>query len=142
MPVPDPTQILRSPVPPVVIVGTTDPDGSAHAAPFGSCVAVDGRRLRLGCDRDHDTYRNLINNPEVVVSVVASPDVSVTITGQAQVIKETMTVNPDDAIIEIEITDIKDDWMTGVVVKSGIEVEYPGPARDYVERFVAEVTEG
>ncbi len=67
-----------------VVVATVDPDGTPHTAPFGSLCYISPRTLRFGCDRKHDTYANIRRNGQVVVSLLAPPDIAVSIKGPSQ----------------------------------------------------------
>jgi len=65
--------------------------------------------MRFGCDRKHDTYVNIKRNGRVVVSLVASPDISVSIRGKARVAKERTELVNSDAVIEVGVEEVKDD---------------------------------
>src|SRR6266571_2995693 len=73
-----------------VVAATVDADDGPHTAPFGSICYISPRVLRFGCDRKHETYENVRRNGKVVVSLVAPPDVAVSIKGHARVAKERM----------------------------------------------------
>lgn len=122
------------------VVATTDEDGSPHTAPFGSVRALDARRLRFGCGRNHDTYANLRRDPRVTVCVLAPPDVAVSIWGRARVVKEAMDTLADDAVIEIDVEGVKNDMLPGPVsIESGATYSASGELRELLRAYVEEV---
>jgi flavin reductase (DIM6/NTAB) family NADH-FMN oxidoreductase RutF len=64
------------------IVATVDPDGSPHTAPFGRVAVVSPTVLRFGCDRKHDTYANIQRTGRATVSMIAPPEVALSIRGR------------------------------------------------------------
>jgi Pyridoxamine 5''-phosphate oxidase. len=126
---------------PIVIVATVDADGGPHTAPFGSLRALDTRRLRFGCGREHQTYANVIRDGRVVVSVLAPPKVAISIRGRARVVKAQMQILDTDAVIEIAVEEVKDDSDVGTEFEfaSGVTVNYPDELVPVVEGYVLEV---
>ncbi len=55
--------------------------------------------MRFGSDRKHDTYENIKPNGQAVVSLVAPPDITVSIRGKARVAEERMEPVNTDAVI-------------------------------------------
>ena len=131
---------LRAPAPGslTAIVGTTDADGP-HLAPFGSLQALDGRRLRFGCDRGHATFANLVRDPRVAVFIAAPPDVAVTIFGRAAIGKEAMELIPSDAVVEIEVEAVKDDMLPGAAIETATTYSVAGELTDFLAAYLAEV---
>lgn len=123
----------------VAVVATVDADGKPHTAPFGSVRALSSARLRFGCDRRHDTYRNLLRTPHVVICVVLPPDVAVSVSGYATVMRESMETIETDAVVEIEIDDVKDDMLSGASIESGIRYSVSDEVADFIARYSAEV---
>ena len=105
---------------PVTMVATVDPDGAPRIAPFGSVRAISPQVLRLVSLRYHNTYANLLRDDRVVVGVVAPPDVAVSISGRARVVKDQMDTDANSAIVEIDIQDVKNDMVRSGVIESGI----------------------
>jgi hypothetical protein len=133
-----PSEVLAA-GPVTAVVATVDDDGRPHTAPFGSVQAVSPSALRLGCDRRHDTYANLTRDPSVVVCLLLPPDVAVSVSGRARVIKEAMETTGTDAVVEIEIDDVKDDMLPGATIKSGVTFSVPQELAGFLERYAAEV---
>ncbi|NIO40051.1 MAG: hypothetical protein GTO41_07580, partial [Burkholderiales bacterium] len=101
---------------PIAILATVDKDGAPRTAPFGSLRAVTPRLLRLISLRYHDTYVNLCRDGRVSVSLVAPPDISVSIFGVARVAREKMQTAEQYAILEIDVQNVKNDMVrTGVI---------------------------
>jgi len=105
---------------PVTVVGTVNPDGSPHAAPIGSLRAVNPRTLRLLCMHYHDTYANLCRDGRVIVTLVAPPDIAVTIRGRARVVRERLAVHEHSAALEIDVEEVKNDMPRTGLIGSGI----------------------
>jgi uncharacterized pyridoxamine 5'-phosphate oxidase family protein len=125
-----------------VIVATVDPDGGPHTAPFGSLCLVSPSILRFGCDRKHDTYANIRRNGKVMVSLVAPPDIALSIRGRAKVRKERMNLVDSDAVIEIEVNDVKDDLIPGAFIVSGILYSADHHVKEFISKYVEEVRTG
>jgi hypothetical protein len=106
---------------PVAIVATVDPDGVPRTAPFGSLRAITPRLLRLFSWREHDTCANLCRDGRISLALV-SPDVAVSVTGRARVVRERARHDERFAILEIDVEEVKNDMAYRVVVESGIEI--------------------
>ncbi len=126
---------------PVAIVATVDADGAPRTAPFGSLVALEPTRLRFGCDRRHGTFANVLRDGRISVSLVAPRHVAVSIAGRACVVQERMHSSPEDAVIEIEVESVKDDWLPlpEVVVATALTVSASGAAADFMQRYADEI---
>lgn len=107
---------------PVAIVATVDADGMPRTAPFGSLRAVTPGRLRLVSLRYHDTYANLVRDGRVSVAVLAPPDVAVSIRGRARVIKEQMSFDEHQVVLEVDVEEVKNDMVRSVAIESGITI--------------------
>jgi hypothetical protein len=121
------------------IVATVDRDGGPHTAPFGSLCVVSPHTLRFGCDRKHDTYANIRRDGRVTISLVAPPDIAVSIKGKAKIFKERMNLVDSDAIIEIEVEDVKDDLIPGAFIVSGILYSTAHNVKEFIGLYVDEV---
>ncbi len=112
----------NSAISPVAILATVDPDGTPRTAPFGSLCAVTPRLLRLCSLHEHNTYANLCRDGRVMVALVSPPNISVSIRGQARVVKERMEHDEHFAILEIDIEAVKNDMAYRIVIDSGITI--------------------
>lgn len=113
---------------PIVLVATVDPDGAPRTAPFVSLRAIGPRTIRFACRSTHDTYANLHRDGRVTAALVAPPNVAVSIRGQATVVKEQMETSPDLAVIEIQVTEVKNDSVPGIDIRTAITI-FPRQAR-------------
>ena len=120
------------------VVATIDPDGRPRTAPFGSFWAPSPQRLRFGCDRGHATFENLARDPRAAVCVIAPPNVAVTVFGRAAVVGALESM-PTDAVLEIAIEEVKDDLLPQATIETGVTYSVPEEAREYLERYLAEV---
>ena len=115
---PEVFEALRKPnraINPVTIVATVDPDGTPHAAPFGSVRAVTPQLLRMISLHYHDTYANLCRDGRVMVALVAPPNIAVTIRGRARVVRERMNASEQSAVVEIDVEEVKNDMVAGAI---------------------------
>jgi len=122
-----------------VVVATVDANGGPHNAPFGSICFVSPKIMRFGCDRKHDTYENIKRNGQVVVSLVAPPDIAVSIKGKARVAKERMELVNTDAVIEVGVEEVKDDLIPGSFIVSGILYSAEKHVKDFITKYIDEV---
>jgi hypothetical protein len=121
------------------VIATVDRDGSPHTALFGSLCVVSPTALRFGCDRSHQTFSNIRRDGRVTVSLVAPPDVAMSIKGKAKILKERMNLVDTDAIIEIQVEDVKDDLIPGAFIVSGILYSTAHHVREFIGMYVDEV---
>jgi len=138
---PDVFQVWHKPngaISPVAIVATVDSNGSPHTAPFGSLRAISPRLLRLFAWRQHDTYTNLCRDGQVSVALV-SPDVAVSVTGRARVVREHAHHDEQFAILEIDIEAVKNDMAYRVVIKSGFELSPKERHKSWYAAVMAEL---
>jgi len=122
-----------------VVVATVDANGGPHTAPFGSICFVSPKIMRFGCDRKHDTYENIKRNGQVVVSLVAPPNIAVSIKGKARVAKERMELVNTDAVIEVGVEEVKDDLIPGSFIVSGILYSAEKHVKDFITKYIDEV---
>ena len=123
---------------PITIVATVDPDGTPRTAPFGSLRAVTPGLLRLVCNRYHDTYANLCRDGRATVALLAPPDVAVSIRGRARVVKERLDVDEHDAVVEIDVEEVKNDMMRIGAIESAITLSIP---ESHIGWYIAAIRE-
>jgi flavin reductase (DIM6/NTAB) family NADH-FMN oxidoreductase RutF len=124
---------------PAAIVATLDPDGTPHTAPFGSLRAITPRLLRLGTWRGHNTYATLCRDARVAVTMIAPPDIAVSIRGHARVVREQMSADEHYAIIEVDIKEVKNDVTGALVIESAIAVSVRDEHRDWFQAVLGEI---
>jgi hypothetical protein len=127
---------------PIAVVATTDPDGAPRTAPFGSLRAVTPRLLGLGCDRRHDTYANLCRDDRVTIAFLAPPEVAVSVLGRARVVREPMLCDEQKAMLEIDITAVKNDLGLVISIERGTELVIPEEQIGFYLAVVEEVEKG
>ena len=120
-------------------MATVDPDGTPRTAPFGSLRAAMPRLLRLACLRYHDTYVNLCRDGRVAVALLAPPDIAVSITGRARVVKDRVDANEQIAILEIDVKEVKNDMMRRGAIESTIQFSVPEDLADFYMTLIDEV---
>lgn len=107
----------------IIVAATIDEDGSPRTAPFGWVYAVNSKTLRFSSSRGHDTYKNIIRDGRVMVSLMEEGNTAISIKGNARVYKDQSESVPHVAIIEIDISHIKSDVTRVGNVISGINCE-------------------
>jgi len=135
--------VLRKPdsaINPIAIVATVDPDGTPRTAPFGSLRAVTPGLLRLVCMHYHDTYANLRRDGRVMVTLLAPPNIAVSIRGQARVVKERMDTDEQSAAVEIDVEEVKNDMIRtpGAAIESAVKLFIP---EKHIGWFLAVISE-
>jgi len=110
-----------------------------HTAPLGIICFVSSKIMRFGCDRKYETYENIKRNGQVVVSLVAPPDIAVSIRGKARIAKERMELVSTDAVIEVGVEDVKDDLIPGSFIVSGILYSAEKHVKDFITKYIDEV---
>ena len=107
----------------IVVVATVDEDGSPRTAPFGWVYAKDSKTIRFSTSRGHDTYKNIVRDGRVMICLMEEGNTAISIKGDARVCKEKLSVREHCAMVEVDITGVKND-VTGVArVISGIKCE-------------------
>jgi uncharacterized pyridoxamine 5'-phosphate oxidase family protein len=108
----------------IVIVSTVDEDGCPRTAPFGWVYAKDSKTILFSTSRGHDTYKNIVRDGRVMVCLLDEFNTAISIKGNARVCKEQLeTISWNIAVVEIEITDVKNDVTRVASVVSGIKCE-------------------
>lgn len=126
----------------VAIVATVDADGAPRTAAFGSVVPVTPAKLRFGCNREHATFANLVREGRVMLAVFAPPDVAVGIRGRARLLREQIGSWPSDAVIEVDVHEVKNDALPFAPIATGITYDLPEDVAVRLERYMAEVGSG
>jgi len=127
---------------PNVIVATVDEDGSPRTAPFGSLRALSPRRLRFGCGREHVTLTNIVRDGRLAIALLLPPNVALTVRGRARIVKEQMEIL-GDAVVEVEVEEVKNDAQTGTEfeITSGVTISYPESLVPLLAQYLAEIEE-
>ena len=124
---------------PIAIVATLDPSGAPHTAPFGSMRAITPRLLRFASWRGHDTFTNLCRDGRVTVTLLAPPDMAVSVQGRARVVKEQMRADESYAVIDIDVEQVKNDMVQSVIIESAITISAKAEYQPWFHRVLSEV---
>ena len=139
---PDVFAVLHKPdraINPIAVVATVDADGAPRTAPFGSLRAVTPKLLRLACNMYHDTYANLCRDGQVSVALLAPPNIAVSISGRARVVRERMETGEHLAVLEIDVEEVKNDMMRRGTIESAVGFSPPEELMDYYVGAIAEI---
>ena len=107
-----------------VILATIDEDLRPHTAPFNYICVADSRHLRIAISRNHQTYANIVNHGYVALAIVDEGDLAVCVKGNVRVLCASMNSNPDMAMIEVEITEIRGNNSPSHCVNQGIRIHH------------------
>jgi len=133
-------RVLRQPPGHVVaVVATVDADGAPRTATFGAMRPVAASTLRFACNRAHVTYDNIVRDGRVMVAVFGPPDVAAGIRGRARVLKERMDTLPDDALVQLDVQDVKSDHLPDVPIASGVTYTVSAAVAAQLEAVNAEL---
>lgn len=126
---------------PVAIVATVDPDGSPRAVPFGSLRTITPRLLRLCSFQGHETYANFCRDGRATIVLISPPDMSVSVCGQAHLVRERMVHDENFAIVDIDILEVKNDMAYRIKIDSGIKIHAKDQFKPWYEAAMAELEE-
>ena len=120
-------QKLKGALNPSSVVATIDEDGSPRTAPFGSIRAVSPSLLRFIVRLNHDTFTNLKRDSRVMVAMVCPPNLAVSVRGAARIVEEPFSADEQYALVEVDISEVKNDMPTRIEIDSGITIAPGGP---------------
>jgi len=124
---------------PVAVLATLDEDGIPRTAPFGSLRAITPRLLRLCCFQEHISYANMCRDGRVSVALVSPPDIAVSVRGRARVVKERLDHEPNFAILEIDIEEVKNDMAYRIDIDSAITISAKEQFRTWYDALMSEM---
>jgi len=124
---------------PVAVLATVDEDGIPRTAPFGSLRVITPRMLRLCCFQEHISYANMCRDGWVSVALVSPPDIAVSVRGRARVVKERLDHEPNFAILEIDIEEVKNDMPYRIVIDSAITISAKKQFRTWYDALMSEM---
>jgi len=106
------------------VMATIDADYHPHTAPFHYMTVVDAKHLLMAISLTTQTYRNIVENNYVALSLLDEGDLAFCIKGFGKVLLEQMIFERQLAIIEVEIIEIrKNNWESHHVTQ-GIRIAH------------------
>jgi hypothetical protein len=97
----------------LVVIATVDERGWPDTCPISWIVALDPTTLRVAISREVSTYRNLLQNENVMISLIGGA-MTLGIRGRARLLRDDMDDVPlPMAMIEVQIDEVKDDSVIG-----------------------------
>jgi len=97
----------------LVVVATVNDRGWPDTAPISWITALDRRTLRMAVSREVSTYRNILYNERVTLSLIGGA-MTLGIRGRARVLADDMEQIPlPMAMVEVLIDEVKDDSFIG-----------------------------
>jgi hypothetical protein len=99
-------------------------DEGVHAIPVSAPVRSGDRRILLTLHRSRDTLSRIRQWPEVALTFLAEDDLAFTARGRAGVVEEPMSVDPDYAVVAIDVTAVDDHRQPAFRVTAGINREW------------------
>ena len=124
-------QKLKGALNPSSVVATIDEDGSPRTAPYGSMRAINPRLLRFIVRRDHDTLTNLKRDSRVMVAMICPPNLAASARGVARIVEESFSVDERYALVEIDISEVKNDMPLRLDIDTGITIAPSGPFTEW-----------
>jgi hypothetical protein len=89
----------------------------------------------------HDTYTNVCRDGRVTVTLIAPPDMAVSVRGRARVVREQMNADEHYAVVDIDVEEVKNDMVRRIVMESAITISVPDEYKGWFETSLAEVEE-
>src|SRR5437868_5845099 len=97
----------------LVIMATVDVRGRPNTAPMSWVTAVDRQTIRVAVSPEVSTYRNILDNDRVMLSLIGGA-MTLSISGRARVLAESIEEVPFAmAMVEVLVDEVKDDSVIG-----------------------------
>jgi hypothetical protein len=74
-----------------------------------------------------------------MIAFISPPDIAVSIRVRAKVVKEQMDLLSTDAVIEMEVGEVKNDMLRGMAFESGVSYRLPESAMKLLDAYVSEL---
>lgn len=104
----------------IAVVATVDKDGAPRTAAFGSVRAISAGQVRFACNRQSATFSNLVRDGRVMIACYSPPNLAVGIRGRARVIKEQLEALPTNALVQVDVEQVKNDSLPTVSVATAM----------------------
>ena len=104
----------------IAVLCTTDE--GPNAIPVAAPVRAGDQRILVSLERTRGSLARLRDNPQVALAILCGENIAFTARGRTHVVHETM---PGDFVaVEIDVEKIDDHRSPGVVVESGVRVQF------------------
>ncbi|MBF6614173.1 MAG: pyridoxamine 5'-phosphate oxidase family protein [Chloroflexi bacterium] len=104
----------------LVVLATVDERGWPDTCPLSWVVAIDPRVVRLVISREVSTYRNLLCNENVIISLTGGA-MTLGIRGRARLLADEIDDVPlPMAMFEVQVDEVKDDSVIGRGVEGAL----------------------
>ncbi len=81
------------------------------------------------------------HDARVMVALLAPPNIAISIRGRARVVRERMNADESHAIVEIDVEEVKNDMIRGVVIDKTVMISVIEERKDWFEAVLGEVEE-
>ncbi len=85
------------------------------------------------------TYVNLRRDGRVAVTMIAAPDIAVSVRGRARVTRERIGAKQNRAVVDIDIEEVKNDMVPTITVESGVTISARAEWRDRLQTMRGEL---
>lgn len=122
-----------------VVAATLNEDGSPHTAPFSFVVAKDKRTLRLAIGTRNMTIGNIRRDGRMAISVLDRGDIAVSVNGKAKIVKERLECYSGVALVEVDLTSIRNNSSRVGPVTSGVRYNLADRFKEQVKAVFREL---
>ena len=102
-------------------------DEGPHAIPVADPVRASDQRILVSLDRTRRSLARLRANPQVALAILTGGNCAFTTRGRAHIVQESMPA-ANYVAVEIDVAEIDDHLSAGVVVESGVRVQFADDA--------------
>jgi hypothetical protein len=99
-------------------------DGGPHAIPVAASVRAGDQPILVLLERTRGSLARLRANPHLALAILTGGNCALTAPGRARIVQESMPDATNYVAVEIDVEEIDDHWSPGVVVESGVRVQF------------------
>ena len=103
-------------------------DGGRCAIPVAAPVRAGDQHILVSLERTRGSLARLHVNPHVALTILTGGNCAFNALGRARIVQESMPDAPNYVAVEIDVEEIDDHRSAGVVVESGVRVQFPDDA--------------
>jgi hypothetical protein len=116
------TKLPEWPASPIALLGTID--GRPRAIPVAAPIRAGDQCILISLERTRGSLARLHANPHVALAILTGGNCAFTALGGARIVQESMPDAPNYVAVEIDVEEIDDHRSAGVVVESGVRVQF------------------